>query len=290
MVALNFAINTVLSGGSDAEIIGKALEHLRDKRGFVGTVSVTMPNDRNLTAAGDLVVVSGAGRFFIPRGKTLSGAWNVSDGAVTATNSLVDVLVPGDGTLYARDHGLSETLIGESAGLKKGVWVQLEADALWLDAGEEKINSAALWNLMLDTATSNEDLALIGRAISDRVADVPTWHFLLGLSQEGSFKVGKAFAELKLGRALEPHEEERVSMMAKYAEPRIDLWVSKETGYVRQVALTYLKPIGEAVVEGSMEAVVVTFNVSEYPEWEDIEPPASFEAVQVMDEVDEDEE
>jgi hypothetical protein len=277
VVVANLLLDRVLTGGGDAQIISGALAQLREARGFIGTISATMPSDRSLTETGDLAILSGSGRFFIPQGKTLVGTWNISEGSTESTSSLLDAVVIGDGRMYIRDHGLSGIGLSQLLGTVEDQWVELPTSSLWpATVADGAVSGSKLWNEIFDLATSADNLGVLGRAMSENVAGVPSWHFVMTVTPQGTYKIGKAFAELKSGHKLLPHEDDRLQLMAAVADPKIDLWVNKKTGQIRQVALTYLVPSGEGVNEDDLEPVIVTFSVLEYPAWEPVVPPAEF--------------
>lgn len=273
MAASAWGLERYLSGGSDAAIIGRALAQLKSTRHFAGSVSVVSAVP--LKGAGRQAVITMAkGRFGLPPGQTLVGAWTVtvkgaSDDAV-ADLAVIDMAVPGDGQMYLRPQRVADelnlTLFPKGS---TGTWLAMPASSLWTAPAAKPIDAAAAWQGLFNAFTAGEDLMVNSRELGETVAGEPCWHFMMGLQPSSVVTYGQAFERLRLGRDLTSKEKLAMTGNFAAAAPTIDLWVAKRSGELRQAVLSYLSQTdGQAV-----QPVVVTAQFASYPPYEPVQNP-----------------
>jgi hypothetical protein len=273
MASAVWGLERYLSGGSNAVILGNALAKLKATRHFAGSVSVVAAVP--IKGAGrEAVITMAKGRFGLPPGKTLVGAWTLtvrgaSDDAV-ADLAEIDMAVPGDGKIYLRPKQVSDAL-GLNLFPKgtAGTWVTMPASVLWTAPAAVPIDAAASWQGLFDALVAGEDLLVTSREIGESVAGEPCWHFALGLQSSSVGTYGITFERLRLGRDLTAKEKQTMEENFTANAPAIDLWVAKRSGELRQAVLSYISQ-----TEGQTpQPVVVTAQFASYPPYEPVLNP-----------------
>jgi hypothetical protein len=287
VVMANVGLQRVLSGGSDAGLILAAAEQLSEDRSFVGTVSLTLPEDGSLEQFGELSVIKAAGRFGFPVGGPLVGAWRVYDSQNAAGDMpIMEMTVTEDGSFYLRDDGADALGLMVGLDLESGTWLELNPQLLWgASVGRGDLDAPALWNELFAVVRDGSELHLRGRALSQNVGGEATWHLLLGLSERGTYSLLRATHELRSGRPVTDAEADRLWQLARIAEPTVDVWVSKATGKFKQIAATFnVAGPGDDLLHPQVAVVSVAF--VEFPEWETIKPPEGAVKLEIVDQAD----
>jgi hypothetical protein len=284
MLGLSWGLSRLLSGGEDVAIVGRSLDKLKETRNFTGMVSVAavLPVEgRGLRP----VILTATGRFGVPVGKALVGSWSVETSGVEAEGQdeiAVDMAVDEAGKMFLRPNSLPEWLDLPSAWLKaEGKWIATDAKDLWPaeDVSSAMTDASAAWNELFDLATSGRALRLLGRAMSEPVVGEPCWHFVMGVTPSATARFAELTAALRTGHEPDVAAREVLATSATSAAPKVDLWIAKASGELRQAVVSYIGAADSDSEGTSRQPVIVTLRFAAYPSYEPVQPPSG--AVQV---------
>lgn len=278
MAAAVWGMDHYLSGGSDAAIIGDAFSKLKTTRHVAGSVSVvtSVPvTEAGQSAGHQAVIVSAKGRFGLPPGKTLVGAWTMTvKGAneeADAELAEIDVAVPGDGRLFVRPKRVDSALgLSMFTGKDMNKWMTVPTSTLWSAPAKPPVDAAAAWQALFAAFTAGDDLYVASRQMSEPIAGEPCWHFKLGLQPTSAKTYGETFRQLRLGRNLAAAEKTALEKKFAPMAPTLDLWVAKGSRELRQAVLSY---VPQAVEGQALQPVVVTVQIGAYPPYEPVVSP-----------------
>ena len=280
MLGAALGLNRLLSGGTDAQIVTRALQKFAAIRQFTGTVSIATTVPKGATAGEQQVVYVAKGRFAVPKGKSLVGAWTVSVGTLDNANAMADVAdmaVTEDGTLYLRA-GSNPALLGLPAvwHLPAGKWASVSAAALLPKQSlpQNAFDAAAVWNDALDTIFKGQAAEVAGRGVSETVVGEPCWHFFLSVPPAGAARLIEDYDRLRLGRDLSTDEIKADADAAIAAAPKAELWVAKSTGEMHQLIVNFVS--GASSPESGVVAtpVILSFQFAGFPAYEPVTAPA----------------
>lgn len=281
MLGATWGLNRLLSGGTDAQIVTKALQKFAAKRQFTGTVSIATTVPAAATAGEQQVVYVAKGRFAVPQGKSLVGAWTVSVGSldnVKAMADVADMAVTEDGTLYLRA-GSNPALLGLPATwhLPAGKWASVSATALWPKQSlrQTSFDAAAVWNDALDTIFKGQAAEVAGRGVSETVVGEPCWHFFLSIPPAGAARLIEDYDRLRLGRDLSTDEIKDDAAAAVAAAPKAELWVAKSTGEMHQLIVNFVSGVDTAGNGAAATPVILSFQFVGFPAYEPVTAPAA---------------
>jgi hypothetical protein len=278
MAAAVWGMDHYLSGGTDAAIIGDAFNKLKTARHLAGSVSVvtSVPvTEAGQDAGHQAVIITAKGRFGLPPGKTLVGAWTMTvKGAneeADADLAEMDVAVPGDGRLFVRPKSVDSALgLSMFTGKVMNQWMTVPTAALWPSPGKPPLDAAAAWQDLFVAFTSGDSIYVASREMSELVAGEPCWHFKLGLQPTATKTYGETFKQLRMGRNLTATEKTALEKKFAPMAPTLDLWVAKGPRELRQAVLSY---VPQTEGQTSPRPVVVTAQIAAYPPFEPVTIP-----------------